>query len=679
MNKIMKDNSSSDQNTIITPGGPKPKDRVQLVKPGEAVRIDESGKARIMTMIDAGTAGAPDVIITPGGARPRSQVHLIEPGHVLDGSDNRLRKINPAGKVIAEFRAIAPRPGRGPLMPRNVAFPSGKLPALGSGWITYAYWANDTGNPISSFVTTWTVPPAPSTQSGQLIYLFNGIQNSTMIYQPVLQWGSNGGFGGNYWLVASWYADGQGGAAFYSQPVQVNEGDVIVGAMTLTAQSGNLFSYNCEFQGIANSGLPIQNVEELTWCAETLEAYAVTGCSDYPNTPDTAMSAIAIQTGNSTPAITWTPVNSVTDCSQSTVVVSNSATNGEVDLYYRPVPTWRSFVLAPDGAASVSGKLTAVSRIPGSMEMWWIGGDGSVQGAYWYEGSQWQRYQLAPAGSASTTGGITALSRLPNTMEVWWIGTDGSIQDAFWYDGGQWQRFELAPAGSASTSSGIKGVHRIASSIELWWVGTDGSIQDAFWYEGGQWQRFQLAPPGSASPNTGIGAVSRLPNTIEIWWIAANGAVQDAFWYDGAQWQWFELAPAGSASTDSGIAAVSRVPNSMEIWWAGADGSIQDAYWYEGSQWQRFELAPSNSASTGGDITGVSRIPTSMEIWWLGSDGSVQDAFWYDGGQWSRFELAPTRSASTGGGIASVSRIPSSLEIWWIGANGSIQDAFWYG
>ena len=143
----------------------------------------------------------------------------------------------------------------------------------------------------------------------------------------------------------------------------------------------------------------------------------------------------------------------------------------------------------------------------------------------------WRRFELASAGSASTNAGITTVSRIPNSMEAWWIGADGSVQGAYWYDGGQWQRYELAPAGSASPNGGISAVSRIPNSMEVWWVGANGSIQDAFWYEGGQWQRFELAPAGSASPDGGISAVSRIPNSMEVWWVGANGSVQDAFWY----------------------------------------------------------------------------------------------------------------------------------------------------
>ena len=339
--------------------------------------------------------------------------------------------------------------------------------------------------------------------------------------------------------------------------------------------------------------------------------------------------------------------------------------------------TFNSFLLFPD-LASVDGCITSVSRIPNSMEVFWINKDGSVHGAFWYEGSIWGNYELAPAGSASTNGSITVVSRIPNSMEVFWVGQNGSIQDAYWYEGANWQRFELAPAGSASTNGSITVVSRIPNSLEVFWVGQNGSVQDAYWYEGAKWQRFELAPAGSASTNGSITVVSRIPNSLEVFWVGQNGSVQDAYWYEGAKWQRFELAPAGSASTNGSITVVSRIPNSLEVFWVGQNGSVEDAYWYEGASWQRFELAPAGSASTNGSITVVSRIPSSMEVFWVGQNGSVQDAYWYEGSNWGRYELFPNASASTNGSITVVSRIPVSMELWFISQNGSIQDGYWY-
>src|SRR5438270_2562960 len=291
-----------------------------------------------------------EYIITPGGYRHKSLVHELEPGHSLEFAENKLRKLNPARKVVGEF-AFPLKTSHEPLMPHNVvaSHPAGvqsaapgsgaavqpqRVPGLGTGWITYAFWNNATGKPITSFATSWRVPPHPFTQNGQLIYIFNGIQNNSMIYQPVLQWGNNGAFGGNYWGVASWYADGQGGQAFYTAYTPVNVNDLLVGIMKLTGQSGQNFNYNCQFQGIPASNLPIQNQPELTWSAETLEAYNLTTCTDYPAAGRTKMSGIEIITTGGHPALNWSPASPVTDCGQHTTVISNASPGGEIDLYY---------------------------------------------------------------------------------------------------------------------------------------------------------------------------------------------------------------------------------------------------------------------------------------------------------------------------------------------------------
>ncbi|PGM63518.1 hypothetical protein CN947_08810, partial [Bacillus cereus] len=63
------------------------------------------------------------------------------------------------------------------------------------------------------------------------------------------------------------------------------------------------------------------------------------------------------------------------------------------------------------------------------------------------------RYELFPSTTTTpqtkknksySSGSISAVARIPDSMEVWWIGANGSVQDAFWYAGQQWKRFELA-------------------------------------------------------------------------------------------------------------------------------------------------------------------------------------------------------------------------------------------
>lgn len=144
--------------------------------------------------------------------------------------------------------------------------------------------------------------------------------------------------------------------------------------------------------------------------------------------------------------------------------------------------------------------------ITNSMEVWWIGADGSVWDAYWYEGGLWNQFQLAPPGSASTYGGITAVSRMPNTMEVMWIGQDGSVWDAYWYAGQPWNRYQVAPPNSASVNGrSITAVSRMPNTIEIWWIGPDGSVQDAYGTKGhngvgSNWLLRAVLPPLAALP-----------------------------------------------------------------------------------------------------------------------------------------------------------------------------------
>ena len=308
------------------------------------------------------------LVPTPGGFRPQSMVFKIDSGHKLDAGAGRLRMLTLAGAQMKDFGALIKRPGNRPLLPANVvrqplvqirlAAPAGEartleaaVPGLGTGWITSASWTNTTGSPITSFTTRWVVPDHPQTHSGQLLYLFNGIQNSSFIYQPVLQWGASPAGGGDRWSIASWYVDGMNGPAFHSGLVDVNPGDVLVGVMTQTATSSiggvQLFDYDCVFQGHPDAGFPVQNIEELTFCVQTLEAYRVQKCTDYP-VGKTSMTAIDIRTAAGTPGLNWTPANSVTDCGQSTTVVSNANPGGSVDLFYCTRPGAPAAATQPD-------------------------------------------------------------------------------------------------------------------------------------------------------------------------------------------------------------------------------------------------------------------------------------------------------------------------------------------
>jgi hypothetical protein len=207
---------------------------------------------------------------------------------------------------------------------------------LGSSWIVYARFIESAANVIASMTTSWVVPPAPTALHEQLIYLFNGLQDSpvTHILQPVLQWDVPPRGGEASWAVASLFVHSSG-HLHHSSFVNVSPGDVLTGVMRMTGRNGSQFNYSSEFAGIPGTLLNVTDANQLVMPVEALECYLMSSCADYPGTLQTSMQAIDVRTATGSIDLSFSPVNRVTDCGQHAVVVSNAAAAGQVDLYYR--------------------------------------------------------------------------------------------------------------------------------------------------------------------------------------------------------------------------------------------------------------------------------------------------------------------------------------------------------
>ncbi len=610
------------EENVVAPGGPRPKSSVHWVHPGQAVSHTPAGALVITEEAaksgDRNTEMQDDMVRTPGGIRARSVVHKVEAGTVLDGADGRLRNLDAAGTVLSDFGVVERRTHGMPLMPLHIAHPDRPAPAFGTGWITYASWTNSTGNPVSLFSTQWVVPPEPIARAGQTIFLFNGIQNSTMIYQPVLQWGSSAAGGGNYWAVASWYADGQGGPAFHSNLVQVKPGELLTGIMTLTSQSGTQFSYNCEFQGIANSGLPISNVDQLTWCIETLECYGIEGASSYPVTFRTPMKAIDIMTGATHPAISWAPTNSITDCGQHTVVVNNSSTNGEVDLCYGTV-----------GPASVA----AVSWSPNRLDLLGLGNDNQMyhkawNGIGWYPSlTGWE-----PLGGTFDSPPAVA-SWGANRLDIFGLGNDNQMYHKAWNGIGWYPSLTgWEPLGGTFDSPPAVASWG-ANRLDIFGLGNDNQMYHKAW-NGSQWLPSATGWEALGGTfNSAPAVVAWGPNRLDIFGLGNDNQMYHKAW-NGSQWLpsatgWEALG----GTFNSAPAVVAWGPNRLDIFGLGNDNQMYHKAW-NGSQW-----LPSATGweALGGTFNSAPAVvawgPNRLDIFGLGNDNQMYHKAW-NGSQW---------------------------------------------
>lgn len=174
----------------------------------------------------------------------------------------------------------------------------------GNAWKAWAQFKLDGSNSVTSLSNSWIVPESPTTESNQILYYWNGVEDGSSrggsgVLQPVLQWTSSG------WGIKSWYV-GVGGTVT-SNLVGVRPGDKILGSM--------VHNGSWTVTGQAEGGPPATlkySRESLTftYAYEVLEAYNVgSSCSMYDRSGGVTFTdtKVAFDGKDATDKLIWTP------------------------------------------------------------------------------------------------------------------------------------------------------------------------------------------------------------------------------------------------------------------------------------------------------------------------------------------------------------------------------------
>ena len=178
-----------------------------------------------------------------------------------------------------------------------------------NGW---AARADDVITAIEWLSATWAVPSNPSSNTGQTVYLFPGLEPATTgdtILQPVLAW--NGLYAPAGWAIYSWNCC-RNGSQIHSTAVPVSAGETI---------SGYVWGTNCNgLTGVCNtwqvrtsstnnsSTLDTDSYgESLDWVfGGALEVYGVSACNQYPASSSVSYQNLtAHQVGGATLTPAW--------------------------------------------------------------------------------------------------------------------------------------------------------------------------------------------------------------------------------------------------------------------------------------------------------------------------------------------------------------------------------------
>jgi len=229
-----------------------------------------------------------DYAVTPFGYFHPSCVQMVAEGHTLL-ADGRMR--HPDGAIDAAPFCFYPHyTSTGLMLPVDTKELRGIHAPTISGWLESV--SSTTTTSYAKIFATWKVPPAPTTNSGQLLYFFPGfedINNVISIVQPVMQWGVGYAGGGDYWLLSSWNCC-INGTTWYSPLLNVNVGDLIRGSIVPTCKPGTI---NCQTWNVVSADMTTGTKTTLaktsatgqTWnwaFGAVSEDYGVMKCTDFP-------------------------------------------------------------------------------------------------------------------------------------------------------------------------------------------------------------------------------------------------------------------------------------------------------------------------------------------------------------------------------------------------------------
>ncbi|MFI6504751.1 hypothetical protein [Nonomuraea typhae] len=208
---------------------------------------------------------------------------------------------------------------------------------------------------------------------------------------------------------------------------------------------------------------------------------------------------------------------------------------------WNPVHDWRPYwTITPNFSAHpLGGAVSVVSRARDHLDLFWVRPDGGVSTAWWHAQANWPSRSIAPGGHvkigssrAPVRSALTAISRRPDHLDVFWIGPDGGIGTTAWNPHADWPApWPIAWPGAAAPG-GLSATSRSPGQIDLVWITPDGRVQHLSYDERlpGAWTRLAAASAQRALPGP-ISLVGRRPDHLDAFYVRPDRSLGSAWWH----------------------------------------------------------------------------------------------------------------------------------------------------
>jgi hypothetical protein len=439
------------------------------------------------------------MVQTPYGLIPASRVHAVDDHTVATMLGGHLQLVDQnTGNAVQDLGipSAADRAAKDPYAYARVLSGEEPLPAVttfgtnppfgttgASGTDLASYYTSASLSGIKTLSTTWLVPNYPlDTVSPTTIFYWNALDGGGI--QPVLQYDQ--GYG-NAYTIANWYFTQ--GQYFHGTFVPVTPGTSLTGVITFVSNPNDTtWNYKEAFTGYPTANVNIVRTTEAVDPAICLEAYTQ-DLAYWPNQPYMAFTGIKVtmRSGNPPSTLAWTAGGGsvpVTPSGLNTVIVNNSSTNGEVDMYFGDgtgiTPDSSYHIVSAVNGTSVLD-ITAGGTSPGTKVELWSPNSPVSSNQLW-------RAVALPGGYYKFQAGNDTAMALTDSAGGTGNGTQIVIEP---YTGSSAQKWKVIPvAGGYNTLSPASAP---SSNLDVYGHGTGNGTKIEIWSaNGGTNQQFKF-------------------------------------------------------------------------------------------------------------------------------------------------------------------------------------------
>ncbi len=391
----------------------------------------------------------------------------------------------------------------------------------------------------------------------------------------------------------------------------------------------------------------------------------------------------------------------------------NADGNDWSDIDWVQVGAWQPWTRGT-GANVKHGQITAVSRIPDQIDLFWVdSNDGSIwsaiSNAHVNGGKLSSPYQIDPGFSGKVDSVVSAVVRTPHSLDVLAVeyGTNGTIYANWWdanKDNAQWHSFQpISQPGFGKNGyiQGVAGVALAPDRLDVVAVVQNQDVQHTWW--DGNWHDWGPVT-GSFTTATQPILVARGSQRFDVfavdYWNAKVWQNIFSISQGWLTWQSIDLpvAPYDPAyNSRNQLLSVARTKDVVDLLFCALaqNDSILESYWnwsdlaQNNGNWHQWVQLDQDPAMTQDFVYGsafLGRMPTHLDAFlWASSPSSTQTnpsyvvkGNWWDsnidnGAKWQQwYAISPGVSQINSGGtqIAAISRIPNRIDLFIAAADG---------